>query len=191
MKFNWLFFPLAFLFSITLSAQKKPIDHSVYDGWQSLKNFKLSNDGKWASYQVEVQEGDSKLYLYPLDTSVVLQFARAEQMEFTNDSKFGVFKVKPFYKDIKAVKDKKLKKDSLKKDSLMIVNLLNRKVEKIEKVKSFQIPEKGGSVLAYLTDSSKGNEPEKKDDEDKEDDNDANFKTDNFSFTAFRFWKKV
>ncbi len=178
MKFNWLLFSLAFLFSISLTAQKKPIDHTVYDSWQSLKNSKLSNDGKWASFEVDVQEGDSQLYLYPLDSSAALSFARAEQLEFTNDSKFGIFKVKPFYKDIKAVKDKKLKKDSLAKDSLIIVDLTNRKIEKFEKVKSFQVPEKGGSVLAYLTDSSKGSEPEKKEDDDNEGDkeNDINSK---------------
>ena len=33
------------LLSITSQAQKKPLDHTVYDQWQSIRDVFLSNDG--------------------------------------------------------------------------------------------------------------------------------------------------
>ena len=44
-----------------LSAQNKPLDHSVYDGWQSVSAVKLSADGGLLSYEINPQEGDGTL----------------------------------------------------------------------------------------------------------------------------------
>jgi hypothetical protein len=50
-------------------SQKKPLDHTVYDGWQSLGERKINNDGTWIAYTVEPQEGDGKLVLQKTDSS--------------------------------------------------------------------------------------------------------------------------
>lgn len=63
-------------------------------------------------------------------------------MEFTNDSRFGVFQIRPLYKDIKAVKDKKLKQNKLTKDSLVIVDFSSGKTEKIPSVKDLKFLKK-------------------------------------------------
>ena len=42
-----IFSTFLFLLLATASyAQKKPLDHSVYDGWKSLSNIRISKDGK-------------------------------------------------------------------------------------------------------------------------------------------------
>jgi dipeptidyl aminopeptidase/acylaminoacyl peptidase len=135
--------------------QKKPLDHSVYDNWQNIGARKISNDGKRIAYSVDPQEGNSTLYLYSVKNKISNQFARATKVDFTNDSKFAVFQIRPLYKDIKAVKDKKLKQDKLTKDSLAIVTFSSGKTEKIPNVKTFKIPEKGGSYVAYLLENLK------------------------------------
>ena len=48
MKF--LFFAFSLIISFNLLAQKKPLDHSVYDGWQSIGERMISNNGKWIVY---------------------------------------------------------------------------------------------------------------------------------------------
>ena len=48
-------------FSLVLYAQKKPLDHTVYDSWQSIGERKLSNNGQWVVYTIDVQEGDGNL----------------------------------------------------------------------------------------------------------------------------------
>lgn len=168
---------ILFLMSYFVYGQKKPLDHSVYDNWQSIGARKISNDGKWISYSVDAQEGNSNLFLYSAKNKISKQFARATKADFTNDSRFAVFQIRPLYKDIKAVKDKKLKQDKLVKDSLAIVNLSNITVEKIPNVKGFKIPEKGGSYVAYLLenmkDKSNGTSDKEDGDDKKDEDNNA------------------
>ena len=161
------------------SAQKKPLDHSVYDAWQSVGSRLISNDGKWLGYYVDAQEGDGNLYLYSTINKTQQKFSRASKLFLTSDSKFAIFTVKPFYKDIKAVKDKKLKKDKLTKDSLYIINLSTNKIEKIANVKSYKSPFKGGSFVAYLLENLKEKSTDSPKDDDKDeakDDDDKNTK---------------
>ncbi|MEW7400987.1 prolyl oligopeptidase family serine peptidase [Elizabethkingia anophelis] len=179
MKLKFILSSVLVAGSVYTFAQKKPLDHSVYDGWQSIGSRKISNDGKWVGYSVDPQEGNSKLYLSSPKSKSSLEFPRGSKLSFTSDSKFALFSIKPFFKDIKAVKDKKLKKDKLAKDTLGIVNLFTQKVEKIPNVQSFKSPEKGGAWMAYLMENMKDKTatPDAKDDDsdDKKDD-DANTK---------------
>ena len=46
------------LCAAALHAQKKPLDHDVYDGWQSVSAVQLSPDGRLLSYEIRPQEGD-------------------------------------------------------------------------------------------------------------------------------------
>lgn len=157
--------------------QKKPLDHSVYDNWQNIGSRKISNDGKWIAYSVDAQEGNPNLFLYSVKNKNVKQFPRAIKAEFTNDSRFAVFQIRPLYKDIKAVKDKKLKQNKLTKDSLAIVDFSTGKTEKIPNVKGFKIPEKGNSYVAYLLenvkDKSSDDSSDKEDGDEKKDDDKA------------------
>lgn len=169
LKLKLFLFCFLFFSSNFIIAQKKSLDHSVYDSWESIGTRVLSNDGKWLSYSKDVQEGDGNLLLFATDKKTSQNFPRANKLAITSDSKFAVFSVRPFYKDIKAVKDKKLKKNKLTKDSLFIVNLQNSKTVKIPNVKSYKIPIKGGSVIAYLLENLKDKSSEAEKDDDKED----------------------
>lgn len=144
---------LVILFSFcyqAAEAQKKPLDHSVYDAWQSLGIKMWTTDGTAALYQLVPQEGDKILYLKKTNSSQQVTLPRGENPMFTFDSKYAVALIKPFYKDIREGKIKKKKEEDLPKDSLAIVHLSNLQIEKIPLVKSYKIPEKGGAVLAYL-----------------------------------------
>ena len=55
-------------FPLALLAQKKPLDHSVYDRWQSVQSSQISNDGKWVVYSINVQEGDNELVIQSTGT---------------------------------------------------------------------------------------------------------------------------
>ena len=46
-----------------LWAQKKPLDHDVYDSWQSVSGVKMSDNGKVLVWNVNPQEGDGTLYV--------------------------------------------------------------------------------------------------------------------------------
>ena len=135
-----------FLFFVLISsavfAQKKPLDHSVYDSWQSVGSKQLTNNGVWATYIVSVQEGDGNLYFQETLTPSgrKLTVSRGTNLSFSNDSKFAALAIKPLFKDVRQAKIKKKKPDEMTKDTLAIVNLTTLNVTKIPRVKSFSFP---------------------------------------------------
>lgn len=130
-------------------AQKKPLDHTVYDSWESIGAKQLSNNGFWASYAVLPQEGDANLYFQQTQTAQKIKVARATNAVFSADSKFAAFSIKPFFKDTRMAKIKKKKPDEMTKDTLGIANLTTLAITKIPRVKSFKFPENGAAILAY------------------------------------------
>lgn len=137
------------LLTSAVFAQKKPLDHSVYDAWESVGSKQLSNNGLWASYIINPQEGDGNLYLQETVTAKKLKIARGTNISFSNDSKFAALAIKPLFKDTRQEKIKKKKPDEQSKDSLGIINLGTLAVTKVPRIKSFSFPEKGASIIAY------------------------------------------
>lgn len=137
------------LFSGVCFAQKKPLDHTVYDTWESVGQKQLSNNGQWAAYGIIQQEGDANLYFNNLISNSKLKINRGTNLQFSTDSKYAVFAIKPFQKDTRLAKIKKKKADDMPKDSLGIANLSTMAITKVARVKSFKIPEKGSGWLAY------------------------------------------
>jgi len=136
-------------------AQKKPLDHSVYDGWQTLGQKQISKNGKWIVYGVKPQEGDATLYLQGVNQNTLLQIDRAQSGTFTNNDSFLVGLIQPFYKDQKLVQAKKLKKEKLVKDSLFVVNLKTMELKKYPNVTGFKIGKKDDNIVAYTTEIQK------------------------------------
>jgi len=140
------------LLSITVQAQKKPLDHTVYDQWQSIKDLVLSNDGNWMSYTVAPQEGDATLYVRHLKTNQIIQVERGTQSKFTEKNDFLIAKIKPTFDETRKAKIGKKKPEEMPKDSLVIITLVNGNIKKIPAVKSYQVPEFGNGIIAYLND---------------------------------------
>jgi dipeptidyl aminopeptidase/acylaminoacyl peptidase len=143
-----LFFALFFTSQVVI-AQKKPLDHSVYDGWQSIGERMISNDGKWVVYTIVVQEGDNELVIQSSDAKYKKTIPRGYNAVITEDSRFLVFKIKPLFKDTRDAKIRKKKADDLPKDSLAIVKLGNDNVWKLQRVKDYKTPEKSFGWVAY------------------------------------------
>ncbi len=142
-------------------AQKKPLDHSVYDSWESIGEKMISNDGKWTVYTINVQEGDSKLIIQSTDAVYKKEIARGYNAIITQDSRFAIFKIKPLYKDTREAKIKKKKADDFPKDSLAIVELGKDEIWKRAKVKSYLVPQKSSDWLAYQLEKTPDAAPKK------------------------------
>ncbi|WP_443939243.1 prolyl oligopeptidase family serine peptidase [Pedobacter sp. MW01-1-1] len=148
-------------------AQKKPVDHTVYDSWESVGQKTLAKNGQWAMYGVLQQEGDAKLYLSNLKTNAKITIPRALNGQFSADSKYAAFTIRPFYAAIRQAKIKKKKPEEMPKDTLGIANLSTNNVVKVPRVKSFKFAEEGFGFLAYQLDkldtAKKANQAGKKD----------------------------
>lgn len=138
------------LFTYAQQAAKKPLDHSVYDSWQGIGSKLISNNGQWIVYTVAVQEGDANLVIYDRKTGQTTNIPRGSNPLITEDSRFLVCHIKPFYKDTREAKIKKKKAAEMPKDSLAIITLGQPDILKFPAVKSFKAPEKGSGLMAYL-----------------------------------------
>lgn len=141
---------LLFIFQISF-AQKKPLDHSVYDGWQSINERYISNNGKYVVYTINPQEGDGTLIIQTSDNTYKKEIARGYNATITEDSRFVICKIKPFFKDTREAKIKKKKPEEMPKDSLAIIELGKDAVQKIPSIKSYKTPEKSFGWVAYLS----------------------------------------
>lgn len=131
------------------NAQKKPLDHSVYDSWESIGEKMISNDGAWVVYSVTVQEGDSRLAVTSVDGKRQLIIPRGYSAAISDDSRFVICKIKPFYKDIREARIRKKKPEEMPKDSLAILSLPTFQLVKVARVKSYQLPQEASGWLAY------------------------------------------
>ncbi|MEO6233561.1 MAG: prolyl oligopeptidase family serine peptidase [Ferruginibacter sp.] len=139
-----------FMFSVAFSQSKKPLNHGVYDGWKSIGQRIISNDGNYIVYAVNPQEGDGELVVQNVTSSYKKVIPRGTNAIISDDSKYLFFSIKPVYSETRADKIKKKKPDEMQKDSLGILELRKDKLVKIQRVKSFKIPEKAAGWVAYL-----------------------------------------
>ena len=145
-----IFLPVLLFATLITSAQtKKPLDHTVYDGWKSVGERLISNDGQYAVYAINPQEGDGDLIIQNLATQEKKTIARGYGAAITEDSRFVVFKIKPIFQETRQAKIKKKKADDMTKDSIGIVELNKNGIIKFARIKSFKTPEKGFGYMAY------------------------------------------
>ena len=135
--------------SFIVSAQKKPLDHTVYDGWQSIGERAISNNGQFVVYTINPQEGDGVLVIQASDNSYKKEIARGYNATITEDSRYIIFRIKPFFKDSRDARIKKKTPDQVPKDSLGIIAFGKDSIVKISRIKSYKTPEKGSGWIAY------------------------------------------
>jgi dipeptidyl aminopeptidase/acylaminoacyl peptidase len=143
------------LLSLYVSAQKKPLDHSVYDGWQSVAERTISNNGKFVAYTINPQEGDGTLVIQSFDNGFKKEIPRGYNVTISEDSRYAIFKIRPFFKDTRDARIKKKRPDDMPKDSLGIIELGSDSITKIARVKTYKCPPKGdGRWIAYLSEKA-------------------------------------
>ncbi len=133
------------------------MDHSVYDGWQSIGQKLISNDGKWVVYTIDPQEGDNELVIQSTvaDSAYKKSIARGYNALITEDSRYLIFRIKPFFKETREARIKKKKPEEMPKDSLAIVELGKDSVWKTPRVNGYRTPEKSFGWAAYLLEKDK------------------------------------
>jgi len=141
---------LLLLLPLATLAQKKPLDHSVYDSWQSIGEKLLSNNGAYVAYTVTPQEGDGVLVVQAATGGYKIEIPRGYNAKITSDNRFLICKIKPLFKDTRDAKIKKRKADDMPKDSLAILQLGTDSLVKKAGVKSYKLPEKAAGWVAWL-----------------------------------------
>ena len=157
------------------AATKRPLRHQDYDSWHSIQAPQISRDGKFVAYAFMAQDGDSEIVARNLATGAewraprgyhppvpppddpganIGEFqatqARLVRPVFTADNRFVVFSAEPAKADVARAKKEKKKPEDMPKNALGIIDLSSGQVTRVERVKSFQVPEDGSGFIAYL-----------------------------------------
>ncbi|MCX6288834.1 MAG: prolyl oligopeptidase family serine peptidase [Bacteroidetes bacterium] len=147
-----LFTIFSLFISIFSFSQKLVLDHTVYDQWQTIREAVWQPQGQFICYSVNPQEGDAVLIVKNITSKSEIIIPRGAQPVFTEDGNYLIAKIKPTFNETRKAKIDKKKPDEMPKDSLVILSLETGKINKIPAVKSFQVPEFGNGLIAYLKD---------------------------------------
>ena len=142
---------LSLLLASAPAYAKKVLDHSDFDRWEKVTNYAITDNGTWESYAVNPQEVDGTLFFNNTAKGNRIEIARGYRPSFSADGKWAFALVRPLYKQTRDAKIAKKKDFDLPQDSLAIIDLATGKTEKIARVISYAVPERGGQCVAWLS----------------------------------------
>ena len=152
MKRAFLFGLLAAVSAISAPAQKKPLDHSVYDSWESVGQTLISPSGNVVAFVVQKQEGDGYLTVRTMGKKGrEITIPRGYRPVVLEDDSRLVCLVKPEFQKTRKAKIAKKKGNDLPKDSLFVVNLKDGTMLKFPSVKSFKTGRHALDAVAFET----------------------------------------
>jgi dipeptidyl aminopeptidase/acylaminoacyl peptidase len=129
------------MLALSAAGQKKPLDHSVYDAWESLGERRVSPDGNWVAYVTDVQEGDGWLTVVRADGSDRRVFPRGYALAFGPDSRQLVFRIRAPYAQTRQARIRKARPDDMPRDSLAILLLGTDSLVRYARVKAYRMPD--------------------------------------------------
>ncbi|MDH6307345.1 dipeptidyl aminopeptidase/acylaminoacyl peptidase [Dysgonomonas sp. PFB1-18] len=145
---------LAIFTALPGMAQKKVLDHSVYDSWKSISNISVTNDGKYSAAVVKEQEGDDYLLIRDLKTLRELVVPRGSTYSVAPDQKHIIVQIKAPFAVTRQAKIKKTADEKMPKDSLAIVVLDKFTITKIPNVKTYKTGKDFSDYIAYTYDDT-------------------------------------
>ncbi len=157
---------LLLLLVVNTYAQKKVLEHTDKDIWNTIKSPTISNDGKYIMYSLEKGEKDNFIKIKDNKSNLVFGHERSERGQFTYNSEFAIFTIKAWKDSVLEMKRRKVKTPKMPKDTLGVFNLKRKSVSKIANIKSYKLPQKWSGYLAYLLEDVKSikKQPKKKKD---------------------------
>jgi dipeptidyl aminopeptidase/acylaminoacyl peptidase len=159
MRLKVLWLSLVVVFALG-GQSKRPMTYADTVNWKSISGQKLSADGKYLGYALFPQDADGEVVLRNLATNAEIKepaglrppppppdperegppVQRTSVISFSPDSKYAAFTTFP-------------KKGAEKgKPGLVVANLSNGVLTRVENVKSYQMPSEATSIVAFLLD---------------------------------------
>jgi dipeptidyl aminopeptidase/acylaminoacyl peptidase len=171
------------LAAIAQTPAKRPLHHRDYDPWKTISGQVLSHDGRFLAYSLFPEEGDGEIVVRNLATGKEAREnagslppapdtqnfeapaegpgggGRGAHLAFTADSKFLISTAFAKKADTDQAKKDKKRPDEMPKASLLIFDLTAMSSSRVADVASFEVPENGASLLAYLKGPKAGAAP--------------------------------
>ena len=142
----------ALLVSLPALSQKKPLDHSVFDSWESVGQTVISPSGNVVAYAIQPQEGDGVLTFRTFwKKGKTIEIPRGYKPTILDDDSYAICLVKPEFQKTRQAKIKKKKGDDLPKDSLAVVNLKTGDIRLFTDVTGYKAGKHALKAFAFAT----------------------------------------
>ncbi len=167
-------FTTILLLAAAVAAQappKRPISHKDFDAWRTISAVTLSPDGKYLAYAFMPQAGDGDLVvrevatgrewrenvgqlppppITPVDTEGPPPEPPSIRIAFTSDSRWLVASTYPRKEEMDKARQERRRADEMPKQGLLLMKLGQGAAARVERVRNFQVPSRGGAWVAYL-----------------------------------------
>jgi dipeptidyl aminopeptidase/acylaminoacyl peptidase len=136
---------------------KEAIDFEDILKFEDLNKPSITNNGKWVTYRLDKQRGNSNYIIKSVETNREFMIERGSSLDYSENTQWFVVKLDKDYLD-KVNKEK----DKSKGNDIVLINTNNEEQSTIENVISFNVT-RNGNWLAYQRnyedkDKSKGKE---------------------------------
>ena len=127
-----------------------PLTHDLYDSWNDISGRKITNDGRWASWEVNPQQGDGWLYLMDLNNYTLDSVSRGHSAVFSPNSNFIVFNVKPPAEVLRKARREGKSAEEMPQDSVGIYVFGNPSNTSVRGVKKFELATGESDWMVYV-----------------------------------------
>ncbi|MDR2118735.1 MAG: prolyl oligopeptidase family serine peptidase [Tannerellaceae bacterium] len=117
--------------------------------WKRITEKAVSDDGQWITAKMEPWRGDPAVYVYNRKGEEIASFEPAKKSEFSASAPhYLVVTATASLEETEELKRKKTKEDRMPMNRLIICDLKNRKEQRIDSVRSYQLSA-SGDWIAY------------------------------------------
>lgn len=147
--FKCVFLCFAIFSALQGNAQKKVLDHTVYDLWKSISNISITNNALYTASLVKEQEGDDYLLISNLITKKELTVPRAYTYSVSPDQKYVIALIKAPFAVTRQARIKKTAEEKMPKDSLAVIALESFSIVKIPDITDYRTGKDFSDYIAY------------------------------------------
>lgn len=163
--------------AVSVAAQtRRPLSPKDFDSFRSIAGHSLSRDGKFLAYGYMPQDGDGEVIVRVMATGKEWRHPvgalppppvtppdpaseappppRTLRMSFTSDGRWLLVSTFASKAETQKAKQEKKRPEEMPKPGLLIIDLTTGLAQKIDGVRSMQVPEKGGPWVAYLKEAA-------------------------------------
>ena len=134
---------------------KRQLEHSAYDLWNSVRQKSLSNDGKWIMYSVADGKNRTTLTIRHNGSAKQYVIKNASSGRFTFDGSKAIFVVRPDSDLVKKLRKEK-KESQIPETKLQILDLKTGNPTTISGVSSFTLPRENSNWITFRPKAEKG-----------------------------------
>jgi hypothetical protein len=128
---------------------KQPLDHAIYEAWDTIGGETLSRDGRWVLYNRLRYDRDPALVVRAAAGDAEHVFERGTGAQFDDASRFVVFTIRADRESVLQARRQRRPAAQMPRDTLGILDLATGQVTRIPAVRSFRVAGGQGGWLAY------------------------------------------